>query len=789
MINTSSIRTISRTATARAAHLGAAAAVALAFVLSACSGDQGSTGATGSPGPSGPPGPPGSGATVDVANAKKITAVISSVTVPAAGQPVVQFGLADELGRPLSGLKASQISFVVARLAPGQDGKSSEWRAYTRRTENPGPVGPGTQPVNQATTESAANGQFADNGDGTYEYTFAKNITNDPDIPYDATLTHRVGFEIRGLAPAINPIYTFQPSTGATSGIFSREIVDNDTCEACHDQLAFHGGARFDTRYCVMCHSPTTFDAQSGNTVDFKVMIHKIHRGESLPSAQPATLPAGQTSGVIGLGLPYGIYGFGAAFTDFTEVVFPQDHRNCTTCHEETDADTPQASNYRITVNSAACGACHDATTQQIVNDVPQGPAPVLINFQTGQGHSAASLAVQDQDCATCHGPDASINNGDLRTVKVHEIPEKLAAAKFQYTVVSVTGAAPGQNPVVTIKVTDPTNGDAPYDISDPVGPFNQVGASLTVDVAWNTVDFNNRGSGSAPAADSGTPALPVRINFLDPTVTKNADLSFTAASTIPVPLYMTGSGEALIEGRARIDVNGDGLLENVPIKASGLVFPITDATATPRRQVVELARCDTCHNVLSLHGGNRTDNTELCTTCHNPNNTDVARRAPPCSNPPDDPVAPGLGPDDQAIDFKFMIHQIHSAQFQVCGFGNSVNDFTDLKFPGHLDNCENCHRPNTYYPVDGAVVQATTFDANDRTTLADDRAVSPNSSACSACHSSDLARVHMEQNGGDFNAGKTAEGVMISAGVETCALCHGPGRVADVKVMHDVGP
>ena len=769
-------------------QLAAVATVALGLILQACSGDQGPPGDDGSPGPPGPPGPPGSGATVDVGNAEQITAVITDVTVPTTGQPVVQFGLADEFERPLSGLTAAQVSFVVARLAPGEAGKSSEWRAYTRRTEDPGPVGPGTQPMNQATTEPATDGQFVDNGDGTYAYTFAKNITNDADIPYDATLTHRVGFEIRGLAPAINPVYTFQPSSGATTDIFSREIVDNDTCEACHDQLAFHGGARFDTRYCVMCHSPTTFDAHSGNTVDLKVMIHKIHRGSELPSVQPAALPPGETDGVIGLGLTYVIYGRGGQLHDFTDVVFPQDHRNCTTCHEETDTDTPQASNYRMTVNSAACGACHDATTQAIVGGVAQGPAPALINFQTGQGHSAANLAVQDQDCATCHGPDASINNGNLRTVKVHEIPEKLAAEKFRFAVLAVANAAPGQNPTVTIQVTDPTNGDAPYDIKDPAGPF-QPGAGLTVDIGWNTVDFNNRGSGSATAPDMGTPALPVRINFLDPAVVANADQTFTATSTIPIPLFMTGSGVAILEGRPRVDANGDGALDNLAVPASGLTFPITDASATPRRQVVELARCNECHNVLSLHGGNRTDNTELCSTCHNPNNTDVARRQPPCSNAPDDPTAPGLGPDDQAIDFKFMIHQIHSSNYSACGFGNSVHDFTELRFPGQLHNCEGCHQPDSYYPVDGTVIQATTFDANDRTTLADDRAVSPNASACSGCHTSSLARVHMEQNGGDFNAGKTAEGTIASAGVETCALCHGPGRTADVKLMHSVSP
>jgi OmcA/MtrC family decaheme c-type cytochrome len=416
-----------------------------------------------------------------------------------------------------------------------------------------------------------------------------------------------------------------------------------------------------------------------------------------------------------------------------------------------------------------------------------------LINFQTGQGHGPANLAVQDQDCATCHGPDATLDNGLLRTAKVHEIPEKIAAQKFRYAVVSAVNTAPGQNPTVTIKVTDPTNGDAAYDITDAAGPFRQAQSSLTVDVAWNTVDINNRGSGSAPAPNSGTPALPVRITFANGTnlvagVTRNADLSFSATAAIPVPLFMTGSGVAILEGRPRVDANGDGALESLPIAASGLTFRITDSAPQARRQVVDLARCNECHNVLSLHGGNRTDNTELCATCHNPNNTDIARRAAPCSNAPDDPVAPGLGPDDQAIDFKFMIHQIHSANYQVCGFGNSIHDFTELRFPGILNNCEGCHRPNTYYPVDGAVIQATTFRAGDRTRLDDDRAVSPNTATCSGCHTDTVAHEHMELNGGDFNAGKTVEGTIVSTGFEQCVLCHGPGRVADVKLVHGVG-
>ena len=44
-----------------------------------------------------------------------------------------------------------------------------------------------------------------------------------------------------------------------------------------------------------------------------------------------------------------------------------------------------------------------------------------------------------------------------------------------------------------------------------------------------------------------------------------------------------------------------------------------------------------------------------------------------------------------------------------------------------------------------------------------------------------------MQQNGGDFNATKAADGSLVSAQTETCNVCHGPGRTADVKVMHNV--
>jgi len=150
-------------------------------------------------------------------------------------------------------------------------------------------------------------------------------------------------------------------------------------------------------------------------------------------------------------------------------------------------------------------------------------------------------------------------------------------------------------------------------------------------------------------------------------------------------------------------------------------------------------------------------------------------------------------GPDDVTVDFKVMIHAIHASgeikvPYKVCGYGNSTHEFL-VEYPGHVKNCEGCHAPGTYFPVDPSAVLGTTVDSGASATLVtDDVVVSPNASVCSTCHVTDLARQHMTQNGGDFTARKAADSTLISSGVETCELCHGEGRSADVEVMHDVG-
>ncbi len=766
-----------RESVGRLATIAVAAMLAVGFA--GCSGDDGKDGSAGSAGPAGPAGPvgpsgppgtpaPGPG----VASVTTADAVVATVTgVSIASPPVVTFRLADRNGEPLQGLQPNQIRFALAKLVPGTGGASSQWVSYINRTATPVAGFVGTTPENQATTQTATAGTLTDNGDGTYSYEFSFDITNVTTpvaVPYEPTLTHRVAIQLSGLPGINNASYDWQPSSGATTGLFTREIVDNDTCNACHDVMFFHGGSpdgggRRDTQYCVTCHNPGSIDPETTNSVDMKVMIHKIHAGAEL------------TNG-------YSVVGHGSTFYDYSNIVWTQDIRNCQTCHEESDADTPDASNWRTVVNIESCGTCHDD-----------------INFATGAGHGAVGPAT-DADCATCHGPSSTLFGGRLKAENAHKIPAVEAAKAVEYEVVSVAGVqadgsagvaagkvSPGEFALVTIRVRNPLTGDD-YDIldADLSNPFavkpGGTSPRLRVDVAWTTQDFTNTGSGSATVT-SGTPAQPTQIDFLSATAdpggvppqavglaTDNGDGTFTKAALVPVPgSGVTGSGAAIIEGRPVVDVDPDPAVttyDRLAVISVGIPFAITDNAPVARRSVVDIAKCNDCHNTLSLHGANRTGNTELCSTCHNPDLTCRSTGSP-------------IG----TTDLKVMAHGLHAGTFDQCG-----HDYTDVVYPGRINNCEGCHKENTFYPVDATKVFATSFDPGaDRSVSTDDVNITPNLAVCGNCHTSDLGVAHMKQNGGSDTAVQAVDGTYLSGSIETCALCHGPGKSADIRDAHKI--
>ena len=783
-------------------------------LLAACSGTTGSAGPPGATGATGPQGSTTPGSAVNISTATSITGKITSVSI--SGPPVVKFQLTDQNGVLVQGLPAADIGFAIAQLVPGQNGMSSQWNSYIYGTVAPSACPTGvtacaTTPKPQAAVEAASTGTFVDNGDGTYQYTFKKDITKDPLVIYSATLTHRVGFEIRNLVQANNASYTFQPSTGDTTGIFSREIVDTATCDTCHTSLTAHGGARVETQYCVMCHTPGTIDPNSDNTLDFKVMVHKIHTGKTLPSIQTVSGP--NTTPTLGLG--YWIVGYRDSLSNFNTVLYPQDTRNCVTCHVQTNPLLTEAVNFKTVPTMEACGACHDN-----------------VNFATGANHGP-SIVANDTQCTTCHGATSTIDNGQLQVVAAHVIPEVVAATKFQYIVNSVTfttDTAHHVYPIVKFSVVDPTSGNAPYNILT-AAPFagidpgtgrpvcaNGGTARLAVDIAWETSDYTNWGSGTT-ASTWGQPFSlnPLAVAGCATAVPTSAITgpdstgAFTLTSPTPLPTPPVASCPpasatacpaianiaVVVEGHPGVVTTGPGATA-IPVTSVVGYANIAGAGPVARRVVVDIAKCDVCHSLLALHGDNRNNNTQVCVVCHNPASTDVGSRQTLTTAGID-----GLW--EQTIDFKHMIHAIHDGSvrgaagspFVNYGYGGSVNNFTDVVYPGQLNRCDACHAGTTYYPVNDAAVQATTFltglskESPNPTTVGNPIATSANMSVCSACHVDALTQVHMQQNGGSTTVTKDAEGrtilSSIPANVESCSICHGAGGVADVRVVHNI--
>jgi OmcA/MtrC family decaheme c-type cytochrome len=653
---------------------------------------------------------------------------------------------------PTEEVTTNDIRFTIAKLVPGAGGVN-DWQNYinqieTKEAGDPGnaadgtPTPDGTQKV-QATAEraSAAGGVFTDTGNGTYTYQLSFDITavTDPltgnPIAYDATLTHRVAMQVSD--NVANAFLDFVPDGSAVAT--TRDIADNASCNECHIKLGLHGGDRIQVEYCITCHNPGSTDANSGNTVDFKVMVHKIHSGEDLPE--------------VDAGGEYAIWGFNNSKHDYSTVVYPQDKRNCTKCHDGADATTSDGDNWKDVPSTLACTSCH--------------AAPDPAEYPTFPNLTAAEIET------------------------AHEIPAQLAGAAFEYNLISVTDPAggsvdPGDMVKVTFSVTDPTNADAAYDIATHPAFAAGGGASrLAILIGWDSTDYTNTGSGS-------TPAGPISLNPLFGGATDNGDGTFSVTSTVAIPATVTGSGVAAIEGHPAGDFDGDGTYsDRIPVTNVFMNFPITDAAAEERRIVVDVANCNNCHGTLSLHGNNRTNEPQVCVICHNADATDIEVR-------PGGGVAGADGKVEEAIDFKYMIHAIHAGAAEehgfrengivIYGFRGSVNDFSEVRLPAELDNltnCTGCHDGDTFtVPLDDNVLPTTVLTGTDEADPDDDDNITPMASVCSSCHDAVEDKTHMAEQGALFDFTPFAPASSSGGGSSEADLC-GPGPISAQPAGH----
>lgn len=256
----------------------------------------------------------------------------------------------------------AQGSGAVGTLAAGSTAGEFTWTAAAGVTMTTIATACGTQPA----------GSFAVGMEG--------RLTGNATRPNATTVS--VNYAMH------NPVYYF-PVTDSQV-VPRRQAVVVENCNKCHADLAAHGGSRNDPEYCVLCHNankdttnipaPSVGSTKLTSSVRLSYMIHRIHTGEE-----------GASPYIIGS-------------TDFSEVLFPGDRRDCSKCHVQSHYRLPLPSllpshmtqidsskmrvastDYYMQATAAACTGCHDS--------------------QDAVYHTEAmTTAMGKESCATCHG-------------------------------------------------------------------------------------------------------------------------------------------------------------------------------------------------------------------------------------------------------------------------------------------------------------------------------------------------------------------------------------------------
>ena len=670
-----------------------------------------------------------------------LTMTIASANIASDGTISVDYKLTDPKGLPLdrAGVQtpgAVSVSFIAAYIPNGQE----QYVSYTTRAQ--------TSPITKVTAIQAG----ADSGGttqtvavGEYIYTFKTKAASQSGGAFDPTATHRIGiYGSRDLTEFDlgtnydSAVFDFVPAGGTPA---PRDVIRTATCEKCHgqDALAFHGGSRRGIEMCMMCHTPQTTDPDTGNTLDLKVFIHKLHMGSQLPSVTLAKKP-------------YQIIGFNQGVSDWSTVVLPSYPRRCTFCHELTTGAT-QANAWLTNPSRAACGSCHDD-----VNFASGGT-----NFTGGQDHVNLPQ-VTDNQCAQCHLPMDDLEFG--ASIKgAHTYPqESIANPGLVLKVVKVDDGVAGKTPTVTFTVKDfQGNG---VSMAQLTGGSNR----LALVMAGPTSDYGYTSFGSdvtTPGYVSENPVSKAQCS---------SDGTCTYTFTHAIPAKATGSYSIGIEGRRTFTINPDTVLQqsvNYGADNSVLSFSVDGSPVQQRRKVVDIANCDKCHARLSLHGENR-NQIEQCVMCHNPSQNDAGNRV-------NAKVDADKALPPQSVNFALMIHKIHTGEklgaaglnYTIVGNGGSHNDFSDVRYPvmnntgstGDTAKCEMCHANNSeqVFPIG-------LHDVLDPQGLLNQAPAT--TSACTACHFTKPALAHaVSQTDPTFG--------------ESCDVCHAAGADFDVLKEH----
>src|SRR5215510_1710766 len=381
-----------------------------------------------------------------------LKAEIVGVTIGANRRPVVTFKINDAKGRPIEidELDPDSVKFTIAVMKVGKAGESEyqnyfltkvAGRDYFYKGENRKPV---LGEVLQSDLDQG--GVLARVRPGVLSYTFKNALP----ATFDSRATHTVGGELSvgNRRYVANPVYSFVP-TGAKA-IAAQSIAETTTCNNCHDPLKAHGGTRVETGYCALCHTSQLVDPETGESLDFKFFIHKIHRGKYLPSVKE--------------GKPYLIVGVRQRVFDYSTVVSPQsvvtetipkEYRNCAGCHAN-----PKVASWKTFPSTVGCVSCHDNLDLKIGKHHPSGPAA-------------------EGTCVNCHQADGPEFGPSV--AGAHVFPGNAAQLPgLVFDILKIEGGRPGTNPIVTFSLKDKSGAPINADQMN----------NLSLVLAWPTTDY-----------------------------------------------------------------------------------------------------------------------------------------------------------------------------------------------------------------------------------------------------------------------------------------------------------
>ncbi|HEX6882246.1 MAG TPA: hypothetical protein VF530_02635 [Planctomycetota bacterium] len=475
--------------------------LALLAALPACTGDDGDDGAQG------PPGPPGSGSDTELEQGDDtpgITAALVSLSGGTAGNGGFRAG--DVITVRFTVQKDAGTRWELAQLSAGRALVSGPSFNYQRVIAEQNDV------LARAVSQS----------DGSYTYTFAAPLpatylaplndtpsfgTDDGEMTgqalldgtYTLALTFSYDFTVDDESERESDNLLVDFVVGAGGVVEHREVVKIENCNRCHEELRFHGGRREEVTLCVLCHTsgaedqnnPGTNGGTPGVAIDFKIMIHRLHAGEHLPSVlgvdtnpdgsrnyaatpQPLLIGRDDFSHVAFPAWPHGLVatprdqGYSALSADAKskEDKIRTGPSNCNVCHGDPDFDGPltapvQGDLIYSQPARQACGSCHD--------DVNWG-LPYTANGQTMPDQA------NNSNCKLCHEPDG--NGLAVRDAHLHPLLDPNFDSGTNLNVLSLLEAGandddgtidPGEKIQISLEIVDDAgNALAPGSISAP---------------------------------------------------------------------------------------------------------------------------------------------------------------------------------------------------------------------------------------------------------------------------------------------------------------------------------